>query len=158
MEPPCPGWYTYAPINALLDYKCRKANIKPTPGSILPSFFLLPPNQTGYLAPIRHFLFFSSLFFILYPIKDPAFCHIFRFSKWRLSTPWSIKWVYFYQLNCLLNPILTLGAQQKFIGLKFISILIVATTVTYSARLECLPLSLLLSNKPLPSFKAKPDS
>ena len=46
----------------------QSPNTKPALGSLL-SFFLLKTRLTRRPQPIRYFLFFSSLFFILYPIK-----------------------------------------------------------------------------------------
>lgn len=92
-------------------------------------------NKVGYSAEsIRYFLL---LFFILYPIKDYTFCPIF------FSSP---------NGDCLLHEVLnksvspklsfkcfiTLGTQQKFIGLKLISIQIVATVVTLFCLLRML--------------------
>ena len=85
-------------------------NAKPALGSLLTSLLLLTTNKVDrWPQPMRYFLFFSSLFFILYPIRLLPTAPTLQHYDWRLSC--FIKFV--YHLHCLLESLLTLVSEVK---------------------------------------------
>lgn len=97
---------------------------------------------------------FYSLFFILYPIKDPTFCPIVFSSPNGDCLPHEILNEFVSQ-KLSFKCFLTLGTQQKLIGLKLISIQIGATIITLFCLLR-MPASIFSFQTNHPHFfKAK---